>query len=221
VKDLLEILKQASGLPTQTLIWFAVCAGAYIGYFAWKNHFSETNLLEKQKRKLEIIKLALEIEALRKQFPAVTSSFVSEPLENVLGTVPESKSGKIWETFKSFARHPLKWILKILTQRPKWLRYFVAGGLAALVFPLVVICYTLLHLPPNTSATTLHTVLTIQLGFLVVAVISGAIIGAVFNLRDMVLALVYGLGTGMAMFQLSASLFGLLLKLWAVFRNAQ
>ena len=221
MKDLLEILKQASELRTPTLILFVVLAGLYVGYFIWKNHLSESNLLEKQKRKLEIIKLALEIEVLRKQFPAVASSFVSEPLENVLGTVPDPKSAKFLVVFKSFTKHPLKWIFTILTQRPKWLLYFIAGGVAALVFPLVFISYTLLHLPPNTSAATMKTVLAIQLGFLVVSVITGAIIAAVFNLKDMVSALFYGLYTGVVMFQLSAALFGLLLKLWAVFRNAQ
>lgn len=224
MKDLLEIIKQAGTLPTPTLFFFGVCVIAYLAYFSWKNHFSESVTLEKQKRKLELIKLALEIEALRKQYPSSETTLANEPIDNVFGLVRESKNVKVLSSFKSFSKHPFKWLIGILTQRPKWLAYSITSGLTASVYPVVIICYTLLHLPPNTSALTLHTVFMIQLGLCAVTVILGAILGtivaAIFKLYDIPLALMNGLILGYVFFQLSAVTFNLIVQLHLVFLNA-
>ena len=197
-----------------------MCVAAYLLYFTWKNHLSETTILEKQKRKLEIIKLALEIEVLRKQNPSTETTLANEPVNNIFKATQEQKSSEGLATFKSIAKHPLNWIASVLTQRPKWLRYFFAGGFSSSVYPLGISCYTLLHLPANTSAESLHLLAVILLVYLVVSVFLSAILVAIFNLDDIGFALLSGLAMGFVAFQLCAMIFGIFLHLRLVFLNA-
>jgi hypothetical protein len=221
MKDLLDILQNANSLPTPTLYFFVIVVVLYFSCLWWKSYLSDTAIIKRQKQKLELIKLGLEIEELRQKLPSSEEEFAKDnTLHAVFELLHESKKNKIKATLEAFTFNPFKFLMGLSSHRPKWLRCFLMGGLMASVYPIVIICYTLLHLPPNTSAETLHAVFWIQLGFLAFTVVAGAIIAATFSFGSLLAACFMGCVSGIALFQLAGGLFILINNLRLVFLNA-
>jgi hypothetical protein len=221
MKDLLEILQNVNTLPTTMLSMLVVAVVFYFCFLWWKNYLSESSIIENQKKKLKLIKLGLEIEKLKKETCSSDVAFANDSrLKEIFESCHVSKKNKFQTALEAFAHRPFTFLKGLFVVRPKWLRYFFAGGFTSCAYPVFVICYTVLHLPPNTSAETLYAVVWIQLGFLAFAVVIGAILAAIFNLGELLWSCLLGLSSGFVLFQLAAALFTLITKIWAVFRNA-
>jgi hypothetical protein len=224
MKDTLDIIEHAGTLSWPWLITLLTCVFVYFLYFIWKNHLSENTRLETKKRRLELLKLALEIEELRKQNPEPSSCFAKQPIDELLEMETQLKSREIYNRLKTIVTHPLRWFFDFFTGNKKWMPPFFMATVTAAVWPAFIACHTLLHLPPNLSAATISSVLLILLGMLASTIILSAfccaVVATILKVYGTLTTLLNGFAFGMAIFQLEGLLLLLFLRLSQVFVNA-
>jgi len=206
MKELLDTVQKANTLPKPTLIVIGILLLSWFGHFIWKSYLCESVSLEKEKKRLEIIKLTIEVEQLAGKSDSVKPTAV----------LKESPSSKLY-----LPRHLKKPSDLKAKAKPKWRRAFLTGGLTASLFPAAMMCYTILHLPPGTGAATLHSAVLIQSGFLAICVVIGALAVALLSrdFPDLPFEFMIGSIVGCAVFPLLSMLFGLIYRMWAVFVN--
>jgi hypothetical protein len=202
MKEFLEIVFNAKTLSMQTEGLIVVAFIVWVVYSLWKTHWSESAALEKQKCRLEVTKLSIEVAAARKQHP----DFMTDDRY----AAPDA----ILQRAKA-----IKAVSK--TKKTKWAHALLVGGISAAAFPVTVILYTLLHLPPGTSLATIGVVALIQGCFMVVSVAAGTVFNATLRDGDLILEIIFGVCVGAAFFIISSGIFTLFLKIYVVFRNAQ
>lgn len=210
MKEALETLDRIRQLPLSTLLEFGGFLALYFTYTLWKAYLSEKAKLEIQRQRLDVLKLGLEIEALKVSTPRST---LATTIDCILRDIRQQ-----FERPKStgFSLQWGVWQWRFRDQ-VKTLLIAASGALSSCIIYMVAV---LAQIPQGTAADSLRAIVVFQVLITSMCMVLPGIACLVFKIRTLSTVFITGAVGAFLIIPVAAWLFSVFLRIWLLFLNA-